>query len=154
MKPLSRVSSIDQVSRRHADSSCITCILERSTNIREVRLELDIGDRWCGPRTVWTDWVTELPKWITGFKSLVRLEFVLTCTSWGQYQWELESLAMRMLNLASGKLGVDMRSHRVSVLNKAWARGDQTVWQKAWEWKAMEGQVIDCSKLICKLDLD
>ena len=154
MKPRSSVSSIDQASRRHSDSSCIARILERSTNIREVRLELDIGDRWCGPRTVGTDWVTELPKWITGFKSLTRLEFVLTCTSWDQNRWELESLAMRMLDLVRGKLGVHMRNHRASVLNEAWARGNLMVWQKAWEWKAMEGQVIDCSKLICELDID
>ena len=148
------MSSIDQVSRRHADSSCIACILERSTNIREVRLELDIGGRWRGPRTVSTDWVTELPKWITGFKSLTRLEFVLTCTSWDQNRRELESLAMRMLDLVRGKLGVDMRSHRASVLNKAWASGSLMVSQKAWEWKAMEGQVIDCSKLIFELDIN
>jgi len=129
MKPLSRVSSIDQVSRRHADSSCITRILERSTNIREVRLELDIGDRWRGLKTVSTDWVTELPKWITGFKSLTRLEFVLTCASWDQNRRELESLAMRMLDLVRGKLGVDMRSHRhrASVLNKERASGSLMV---------------------------
>jgi hypothetical protein len=63
----------------------------------------------------------------------------------------LEFLAMDMRDLVGGTVGVDMRSHRVSLSDEAWGLGgdgDLKVWQMAWEWKPKKGQVIDCSKLI------
>jgi hypothetical protein len=150
------VASFSPVLRGHADSSCMACTLEHSTNISEIRFELEIGDRGYGGNS-WKNWLAEIPKWISGFKSLVRLEFVLTCHSWDRNECGLEFLAMDMRDLVGGTVGVDMRGHRVSLSDEAWGLGgdgDLKVWQMTWEWKPKKGQVIDCSKLIRESDLD
>jgi hypothetical protein len=158
---LSRADSIDELDVI-PDPACVAAAGEHATNIREVTLELHF--RFGIPETDWvselpkwisrfrttrgrpeTDWVSELPKWISRFNRLARFEFVLTGLSWDRYK-EQKEVAEGIVGLVSTKVGVKVRSHRgVSVLNVG--LGELEIQQKAWEWEAEKGKVIDCSKL-------
>jgi hypothetical protein len=127
------------------DPACIADAVEHATNIREVTFELHFGIRLGEPAT---DWVLELPKWISRFNKLARLEFVLTGLSWDQYEKQKE-VAEGIVGLVSTRIGAKVRSHRgASALNVRC--GELEIQEKAWEWVAEKGKVIDCSKLVCE----
>jgi hypothetical protein len=133
-----------------SDPACIAFTVEHATNIREVTLELQFGSSaFCD--ALETDYVSVLPKWISRFNRLARLEFVLTGLSWDRLKAQQE-VAEGVVGLVSRKLDIKVRSHRgVSAQRSVYPRfGELEIQQKVWEWVAEKRKVIDCSKLICE----
>jgi hypothetical protein len=147
MKSLPRVDPNDKLAVV-LDPACIAPTVEHATNIREVTLELQFrSSAFCDE--IEPDHVSELPKWISRFNRLARLELVLTCLSWDRLKAQQE-VAEGIVGLFSTKLGVKVRSHRgVSTRRSDYPRlGELEIQQKAWEWVAEKRKVIDCSKLV------
>jgi hypothetical protein len=133
-----------ELRRDFTNPKTLAAIFWYATNIHDLILELHLAQPvFLGPRI---DWTMELPKWMTSFRSLKRLQFILAViwtTSWTQHQMELEAAAKCMIDLMRTRVGAVVQSHKGA---SVWTGSSQYIQQKTWEWKAGKGQLMDCSK--------